>query len=180
RRGPGIEQRRDGVDLCPRQRSRSDHMTTFAFRARLQKAPVANAWVTLAVPVRISSALGVRGRVHVRGTLDGAPFQTTLAPGGDGSHDLVVKRTTLAAAGVAAGDVVDVSFQRTAPPALRVPRDLAAAIQDDTKAKAYWTKIPPSHRRQYVEWIAQPKKPEPRARRIAQAVAKLHEQKPWR
>src|SRR5690242_56423 len=98
------------------------------FRGRLWKGDEANAWVVLDVPPAISAALGERGRMHVRGTLAGAPFASTLLPNGNGTHLLHVSREMLANAEVAPGDVVEVVFQRTAPPRLVVPRALSSAI----------------------------------------------------
>jgi hypothetical protein len=54
-----------------------------------------------------------------------------------------------------------------------VPDDLAAALAGSPAARAAFEKLPPSHRREYVESIAETKKPETRARRIAQALSRL-------
>jgi uncharacterized protein YdeI (YjbR/CyaY-like superfamily) len=51
-----------------------------------------------------------------------------------------------------------------------VPADLAAALRKNAKARAGFAKFPPSHRREYVEWITGAKREETRARRIATAI----------
>lgn len=58
---------------------------------------------------------------------------------------------------------------RPKPPA-EVPADLAAALKKSAKARATFEGFPPSHRREYVEWIVEAKRDETRQRRIAQAV----------
>jgi uncharacterized protein YdeI (YjbR/CyaY-like superfamily) len=67
-----------------------------------------------------------------------------------------------------------------APPAAPgVPPDLAAALKlkKNAKAAAAFQALSPSHRREYVEWIAEAKRDETRARRVATTVAWLTEGK---
>lgn len=54
-----------------------------------------------------------------------------------------------------------------------VPADLAWALARSAKARATFDKIQPSHKRRYVQWIGEAKRPETRARRVAQAVKML-------
>jgi hypothetical protein len=63
-----------------------------------------------------------------------------------------------------------------------VPADLAAALRKNAKARAAFAKFPPSHRREYVEWITGATREETRARRLATAVAWIAEGKSqnWR
>jgi len=55
-------------------------------------------------------------------------------------------------------------------PELPTPDDLRAALDAEPKAAASFDAFPPSCRREYVEWIVEAKRPETRAKRIAQAV----------
>jgi len=50
------------------------------------------------------------------------------------------------------------------------PPDLEAALAAEPAALARWRAWAPSHRRQYVSWILDAKRPETRARRVAEAV----------
>jgi len=60
---------------------------------------------------------------------------------------------------------------------LRVPADLSAALKKNTKARAAFAAFPPSHKREYVEWITGAKTSDTRARRLAQAIAQIAEGK---
>lgn len=64
-----------------------------------------------------------------------------------------------------------------AKPTLVVPDDLAAALKTNPKAQAVFEGFPPSHQREYVEWITEAKREETRHRRLAQAVEQLAEGK---
>jgi uncharacterized protein YdeI (YjbR/CyaY-like superfamily) len=61
---------------------------------------------------------------------------------------------------------------------LPVPADLKRALSGNKKAGATFENFPPSHRREYVEWIIEAKREETRAKRIASAVEWLSEGKP--
>ncbi|MDI3289700.1 YdeI/OmpD-associated family protein [Polyangium sp. 15x6] len=53
------------------------------------------------------------------------------------------------------------------------PADLAAALAKSGAASITWDSLAPSHRKEYVGWIEEAKKPETRARRITSAVEML-------
>jgi uncharacterized protein YdeI (YjbR/CyaY-like superfamily) len=57
-----------------------------------------------------------------------------------------------------------------------LPNELAEAINRDVDAKNYFERLPPSHRHQYVEFVTEARKPETRAKRVEQTVAKLREE----
>lgn len=69
--------------------------------------------------------------------------------------------------------------RKTKPkPALEPPADLLAALKKNKKAHASFEGFPPSHKREYVEWIIDAKTDETRQRRLAQAVEWIAEGKP--
>ena len=61
---------------------------------------------------------------------------------------------------------------------IAVPTDLAAALAKNKKAKAAFDGFPPSHKREYVEWITEAKREETRSRRLETAIAQMAEGKP--
>jgi uncharacterized protein YdeI (YjbR/CyaY-like superfamily) len=56
-----------------------------------------------------------------------------------------------------------------------VPDDLAHALAQDATASAAWERLAPSHKKQCLYWIAEAKRAETRARRVAETVARLRE-----
>ncbi|GMV96800.1 MAG: hypothetical protein AMXMBFR83_11600 [Phycisphaerae bacterium] len=56
---------------------------------------------------------------------------------------------------------------RKSPP---VPDDLQAALHKNPKALAGFEALPPSHQREYIEWITEARKEETRQRRIQTAI----------
>ena len=62
-------------------------------------------------------------------------------------------------------------------PDLAPPEDLLTALESNAAARASFDGFPPSGRREYVEWIVDAKRPETRAKRLAQAVEWMAEGK---
>jgi uncharacterized protein YdeI (YjbR/CyaY-like superfamily) len=62
-------------------------------------------------------------------------------------------------------------------PEATVPAELAAALTKNRKARTTFEKFSPSHRREYIEWIAEAKREETKVKRVAQTVEWLAEGK---
>ena len=63
--------------------------------------------------------------------------------------------------------------RRAAKPVPPLPADLAQALAAQAKVKAVFDAMPPSHRREYIEWVLDAKREETRAKRIAQTVERV-------
>jgi hypothetical protein len=61
--------------------------------------------------------------------------------------------------------------RRAAKAPVRVPAILAAALKKSARATAAFKAFPPSHKREYIEWITEAKTAETKTRRVAQAIA---------
>ncbi|HEY0158976.1 MAG TPA: YdeI/OmpD-associated family protein [Thermoanaerobaculia bacterium] len=66
---------------------------------------------------------------------------------------------------------------RPAAPPPEAPDDLLAALRREKKALEAFERFPPSHKREYVQWITEAKQEATRAKRIAQAVEWMAEGK---
>ena len=124
------------------------------------------------VPFDLKEAFG-RARPPVRITIRGHTWRTT--PGVyDGVGHVVVNRAVKAATGVDAPDRVQVAIELdTEQRTVTVPADLRAALGEAPDAKVAFAGMSFTHRREYVEWVEEAKKPETRARRIARTVERV-------
>jgi uncharacterized protein YdeI (YjbR/CyaY-like superfamily) len=76
--------------------------------------------------------------------------------------------------GASAGDTLEVEIELdTQPRTIDVPEDLAAALEAEPGAKAFYGTLNYSSQRRYVEPIGDAKTAETRARRVAKVVADL-------
>jgi len=146
------------------------------FKATLLRParPRGAAWSFLVMPKAASAKLPTRSMVTVDGTLEGASFQATLEPDGEGSHWLKVDKALREAAGAAAGDTVALEVAPVAEePEPKVPADLRKALAGNAAAKSTWADITPVARRDWIAWITSGKKAETRVKRIDTACDKL-------
>ncbi|MDF7777324.1 YdeI/OmpD-associated family protein [Sphingomonas sp. AOB5] len=81
------------------------------------------------------------------------------------------------AMGKIADGVKPVRAAKTPKPEAEVPSELAEALAEDDAAAETFNNFPPSCRREYCEWIAEAKRPETKAKRVAEAVGWMREGK---
>ena len=126
------------------------------------------------VPFDLEEAFG-RARPPVKVTIRGHTWRTTPGVYGGVGH-VVVNRAVKAATGVDAGDRVRVEMELdTEPRTVAVPEDLRAALDRDPEVAGAFDRMSFTHRREYVEWVEEAKRPETRARRIAGTLEHVRE-----
>jgi hypothetical protein len=124
------------------------------------------------VPLDVPAVFG-RVRARVRVTVNGHTYRSTVMRYGD-RYYLPLSRANRDAAGVAAGDAVDVALASDeAPRTVEVPDDLAAALGAAAGARAAFDAASFSHRREWVEWVQEARRPETRERRIGSVVEQV-------
>ena len=140
------------------------------FRGTIEAARGGGAVVPL--PFDARDAFG-KARAPIRGTVNGETFRSTVAVHGGVSY-LGVPKALRAAAGADVGDEVEVEVELDeAPREVEVPPELATALAGDEAAAGAFAALSYTHRREYARWIAEAKRAETRARRVAQAVELL-------
>ena len=127
------------------------------------------------VPPDVVAALGSSRKPAVRVTINDYTYRSTVATMG-GRFMVGVSAEVRAAAGIAAGDVVDVEMELdTAPREVNVPADFAAALDRDPDARRFFDGLSYSNRLRFVLNVEGAKTDETRQRRIDKSVAMLHE-----
>jgi hypothetical protein len=150
--------------------------TAIRFKAKLLQPedPVKGMPAFLVLPAGASAKLRTRSALTVEGTLNDFSFRALLQPDGQKSHWLGVTPAMLKGAAARAGDEVSVeivpSKKELETP---VPADLRKALADTPKAKALWSEITPTARRDWIQWITSAKQAETRDRRISGACDML-------
>ena len=149
------------------------------FRAELRSAGDSGG-AGFDVPLEVAAAISDAKRPPVTVTVNGHEFRTRLAVYG-GQPMVGVTKANRAAAGIDVGNVFEVLLALdTAPREVDVPPDLAEALAAEPAAGAAFDRLSFSHRREYVQWITEAKRPETHARRVAGTLDRLRDGNPLR
>jgi Bacteriocin-protection, YdeI or OmpD-Associated/Domain of unknown function (DUF1905) len=113
-------------------------------------------------------------RFPVQATINGHPLRLSVARM-KGEYLLGLSRANRDAAGVQAGDTVELMLELdSAPREVEVPRALAHALSLDPRAQDKFDALAYTHRKEFARWIEEAKRDETRERRVAQAIEMLH------
>ena len=129
----------------------------------------------IAVPPEVVASLGQGKKPRVHVTIGGHSYRSSVAVMG-GTFMLPVSAEHRAAAGIAAGEEVDVELTAdNEPRVVEVPADLASALNEDPAARRSFGLLSYSRQQRYVLDVTGAKTPETRARRVAKAVSELRQ-----
>jgi hypothetical protein len=145
------------------------------FRTRILAAGKTAAGIE--VPSRVVEGLGSTKVPLVRVTINGYTYRSAVAVMG-GKFMIGVSNENRTAAGVAAGETVDVDLELdTEPRELAIPDDFAKALGRDANAKKAFEGLSNSKKQRLVLPVANGKTPETRQRNIDKAMTALREGK---
>ncbi|MDT7784030.1 MAG: hypothetical protein QOF58_2449 [Pseudonocardiales bacterium] len=146
-------------------------MTHHSFTTRIQLN--GKTATGLPVPADVVEALGQGKKPKVLVTIGAHTYRSTVAVY-DGAFMLPLSAANREAAGVSAGDTVEVTLEPDlAERTVELPDDLAAALDQHPAARAAFTALSYSNQRQRAEAVAAAKQPETRARRIEKIITEL-------
>ena len=130
------------------------------------------------VPDDVVDALGAGRRPKVRVTINGFTYRSSIATV-DGSPMVGVSAENGAGAGVQGGDEVDVDIEvDTAPREVRVPRELAEALDAEPAARTTFDALSYSNKSWHAIQIESAKTDETRRRRLEKSIEALKQGKP--
>jgi hypothetical protein len=150
-------------------------MKTAKFKATLELA--GKTATGIEVPEAVVTGLGSSKRPAVRVTINGYTYRSTVASMG-GRYMVGVNADNRAAAGVAAGDELEVDIELdTEAREVAVPPELAEVLEGDAAAKQFFEGLSYSRKRLFTAPIEQAKTEETRQRRLDKALEALRERR---
>lgn len=137
--------------------------------------------VVVPVPFDPDEAWGHKNIHRLHGTVNGMGVRATLETGESG-YVFVLGAAWRRDCGIGPGDTVDVVLAPEGPQRAELAQDVAAALEAEPQAGAFFDSLAQFYRNAYLRWIDGTKRrPEVRARRIAEMVELLkagHKQRP--
>ena len=112
---------------------------------------------------------GQRDQYHVHGTVGGQPFRGPLVEI-DGAWLLQLGPAWCRAPGFGPGDQVEVVLGPEGSQSTTLGADMAAAFAAEPGAARFFDSLPSFYRSNYARWIESARRPETRAKRIAETV----------
>src|SRR5580704_14498391 len=144
-----------------------------SFTAILERENSGLGWTIIRIPFDAAKTWNERGRLKVRGEINGFAFRTTLFPDGNGRDTLLVNKKMQSGAGAVAGMSAKFRLELdTAERSVDVPAELKIFLAQDRKMRAWFDKLNHSTRKYLTDLIADLKTPEARARQ-ADRIAEL-------
>jgi hypothetical protein len=128
------------------------------------------------VPADVVEALGGKGRIAVKASFNGVPYQGSIVRMG-GRSILGVQKAIMAQAGVGPGGILSVAVEvDDEPREVDVPGELARTLRRNKVARKHFESLSYSHRRDYAGYVAEAKRSETRTKRADRAIEMLVEQ----
>lgn len=124
------------------------------------------------IPFDVKATYG-SARPKVIVTVNGVTLRTTVAVYGGKSY-LGFRKEICAAAGLQTGKTISVAVELdTGARVVEVPAELQRALAKNALARTRFETLAYSHRKEHARWVAEAKKDETRARRVARVIKML-------
>lgn len=156
-----------------------------SFKATLERMEGNLGWVIIRIPFNVEKVWGVRGRLRVKGEINGFAFRTTLFPshyqqiraifpGGRSFHMLLVTKRMQAGGYARAGNTAQFRLEPDLEERKAVlPAELKRAFSQDRALQRWFDDMSLSMRKWICDEVAQPKNAETRVRRAERIAEQL-------
>lgn len=145
-----------------------------SFRAELERTKSSLNWVIVRMPFDVAKVWGSRGRLRVRGEINGFPFRTALFPTKEGVHFLLINRNMQAGSGARFGSTASFRVEPdTEKRPIVIPPDLQRYFDEERDLKRWYNKLNESARRDIGRWITDVKSKDAQARRAEQIAERM-------
>jgi len=146
----------------------SENIPERSFQARLEGTEKGRVYVVL--PFDPEKVWGLRGRYHVRGTINGMGVRGSLEQFSKG-YFLPLGPAYRRGAGLQPGDPVTVVLIPEGPQSEALAPDIVAALAAEPEAARFFDGLATFYRKAYLRWVdATKRSPDLRAQRIAELV----------
>ena len=129
--------------------------------------------VRIQLPEDPDARWGAKDRHYIHGTIEGRRVRGVLSIADDGANVLDLGRSWCRDPEVGPGNTVRVVLEPEGPQLDTMAPDIASAIASDPAARRLFEGLASFYRNGFIDWIEEAKRPETRAKRIAETVEAL-------
>jgi uncharacterized protein YdeI (YjbR/CyaY-like superfamily) len=145
-----------------------------SFRATLERLRSNLGWVIVWIPFNVQKIWGTRGRLRIRGEINGFAFRTSLFPTRKGEHFLLVNKKMQAGGHASEGATAEFHLQPdTEERVVVIPAELKHILAEDKTFGRWFHALSYSIRKWISDWVAEPKSASARIRRAEQVAEQL-------
>ena len=145
-----------------------------SFKATLERMQSNLGWVIVRIPFDVPKVWGSRGRLRVKGEINGFAFRTSLFPTGRGYHFLLVNKRMQSGGNAAAGNIAQFRLEPdTEVRKAILPAELKRFLDEDRFLRRWFEQLNYSIRKWIGDLITQVKSPDARLRRAEQIAEQL-------
>jgi hypothetical protein len=127
--------------------------------------------IAIALPFDPAEAWGDRDRYYLAGTIEQYPMRATVIPADEPL--LRLGPSWCRDPRVGPGSTLRVSLRPEGPQLDTISPDIADALRAEPDARRFFESLATFYRKAFMTWVEGAKRPETRARRIAETVADL-------
>jgi len=144
------------------------------FEARLERLRSSLNWIIVRIPFDAAKLWGLRGRIKVKGEINGFPFRTSLFPTREGWHFLLVNKRMQKGARAFEGSTAHLQMELdTEERIVAIPEELKRFLNQDRSLRRWYDELNYSTRNDIAKWVTEPKSAEARMRRAEQIAERL-------
>jgi Domain of unknown function (DUF1905)/Bacteriocin-protection, YdeI or OmpD-Associated len=148
----------------------------FKFTATIERPESKGWYATIEFPHDVEKLFGTKGRVRVKGTINGVKVDRALIPTRSGVHVIVMSGALRKAVKAGFGEQVNVVLHRNPDQdEVIVPGALQDTLDFLPDMKAAWTELTPGMQRGMCYWIGSAKTAPTQAKRVAELLKRLEE-----
>src|SRR6202049_3039956 len=145
-----------------------------SFEATLERLRSNLGWIIIWIPFDVRKTWGTRGRLRVRGEINGFAFRSSLFPTRKGEHFLLVNKKMQAGGHASEGATAEFLLEPdTEERVVVIPAELKHILAEDKTFRRWFDALSYSIRKWLVDSIAQPKSAAARVRRAEQVGEQL-------
>ena len=143
----------------------------FSFEGEIQKAGEINA-AFVEFPFSVQELFGKKGQVRIQAVFDGKlEYRGSLTKMNSDCHILGLTQEIRKKLGKSFGDTVSVKLcEDKEERIVEIPEDVKILFNENLKAKELFDAMSYTHRKEYIRWIVEAKKPETRENRKVKMI----------